>query len=73
MTEIELGLISDIEMYFFAEKWMEEVFPTLLKDTVKPIINTWNHMMIVNQVNITCISMQIIYVTGSLDGYSEFK
>ena len=30
-------------------------------------------MMIVNQVNITCISMQIIYVTGSLDGYSEFK
>ena len=73
MTEIELGLISDIEMYFFAEKWTEEVFPTLLKDTVKPIINTWNHMMIVNQVNITCISMQIIYVTGSLDGYSEFK
>ena len=73
MTEIELGLISDIEMYFFAEKWMEEVFPTLLKDTVKPIINTWNHMMVVNQVNITCISMQIIYVTGSLDGYSEFK
>ena len=73
MTEIELGLISEIEMYFFAEKWMKEVFPTLLKDTVKPIINTWNHMMIVNQVNITCISMQIIYVTGSLDGYSEFK
>ena len=73
MTEIELGLISDNEMYFFAEKWTEEVFPTLLKDTVKPIINTWNHMMIVNQVNITCISMQIIYVTGSLDGYSEFK
>ena len=32
-----------------------------------------NHMTIVNQVNITCISMQIIYVTGSLDGYSEFK
>ena len=46
------------------EKKWEEVFLTFLKDTVKQIINTWNYMMIVNQVNILCIWMQIVYIVG---------
>ena len=45
------------------EEW-EKVCLTLLKDTVKPIINTWNHMIISNQVNTSYISKQRIYTTG---------
>ena len=39
MTEIELELISDIDMYLFVEKGMRGGIP-LLKDLVKPIIHT---------------------------------
>ena len=39
MTEIELELISDIDMYSFVEKGMRGGIP-LLKDLVKPIIHT---------------------------------
>ena len=55
MTEIELELISDIDMYLFIEKEWEKVFLTLLKDIVKQIINTCNHSIIVSQVNISHI------------------
>ena len=64
MTEIELELTSDFDMDLFIEKKWEEVFITLLKDLVLPIINTWNLMIIINQVNISCIWMQKIYMAG---------
>ena len=32
----------------------------MLKDTVKPAINTWNRMMIVNQANLSLIKTQMI-------------
>ena len=56
-------LISDTDMYSFIEKGRNlliEFVPLL--NLVKQIINTWNHMMIVSQVNISCIWMQIIFM-----------
>ena len=48
MTKTKLELISDIDMYLLAEKGIRgSIFD--IKDTVKPIINTWNVMIIVNQ------------------------
>ena len=63
MTRIELELILDIGMHLFIEKG-GEVFLTLLKDVVKQIINTCNHIMLMNQVNVLCILVQIIYMVG---------
>ena len=60
LTEIELGFISDIDMYSFVEKEMRRLFLTLLKDLVKPAINICNHMMIVNQINVLFIWTQVI-------------
>ena len=41
-TELELYVIRySYYMYLFIEKKWEEVFLTLLKDTVKQIMNTW--------------------------------
>ena len=54
MTEIELGLISDIDSFYLLKKEWEEVFLTLLKDLIKQI-NTWSVTMTRNQVNILCI------------------
>ena len=34
--------------HYLLKKEGEEVFLTLLKDTVKSIINTWNHMITIN-------------------------
>ena len=59
MTSIQ----AVICIYLLKLEW-EEVFPTMIKDTVKPVINTWNFIMIVNQVNTSCIWMQIIYMAG---------
>ena len=43
MTIIELELISDIDT--------QEVFLILLQDIIKQIINTCNHMMLINPAN----------------------
>ena len=54
MAKIELELISDIDMYLLKNE-LEEVFLILLKDIVKQIINTCNHIMLINQANLLCI------------------
>ena len=65
MTKTKLELISDIDMYLLVEKGTRRtVFD--IKDTVKPIINTCNVMIIVNQVNVSCIWTQIICMVGSV-------
>ena len=64
MTGVKSELISYIDMYLFVEKGMRWGILTLLKDIVKPIINTWNHMMIVNQINMWHNWMQIICLAG---------
>ena len=50
-------------IYLLKLEW-EEVLLTMIKDTVKPVINTWNFTMIVNQVSTSCIWMQIIFMAG---------
>ena len=51
MTKTKLELISEIDMCLLVQKGTRgSIFD--IKDTVKPIINTWNVMIIVNQVNI---------------------
>ena len=47
----------------FKKEW-KEVFLTLLKDLVKPIINTWNVMIAVKKANLLCNWMQIICMVG---------
>ena len=65
MSKTKLELISDIDMHLFVEKGTRgSVFD--IKDTVKPIINTGNVMIIKNQVNISCIWTQIICMVGSI-------
>ena len=54
MTNIELELIVDTKMYLLKKEW-EEVFLTLLKDIVKQITNTFNHIIPMNQANLLCI------------------
>ena len=49
---------------FICRKRMRKDFIALLKYTLKPITNTWNHLMIVNQVNLWYILTQIIYMVG---------
>ena len=61
-TGVKLDLISDIYMYKFIEKQWEEVFLIYIRNIVKHVINTWNNMMIVSQVNILLILMKIIYI-----------
>ena len=63
-------------MYLFVEKGMRVVFLSLLKDVVKPIINTRNHIRIVKQVNISHIWMQIKLSCWAMSpylSYNEFK
>ena len=50
-------------IYLLKNKW-EEVFLTLLEDTIKQIINTWNVMTIKVQVNVFFIWIQTIYIVG---------
>ena len=57
MTSIQ----AMICIYLLKLEW-EEVLLTMIKDTVKPVINTWNFTMIVNQVSTSCIWMQIIFM-----------
>ena len=64
MTEIQLELISDIDICLFSEKEWEDISLTLQNDLVKLIINTCNHMIIVNQVNILFIWTQNFYMIG---------
>ena len=67
MTKIELELISRIDIYLFVEKGIREgIFYIAKRCTKKPIINTWNVMMIVNPGNVSCICTQIIYMVGQL-------
>ena len=63
MAEIELELIADNDMHLFIEEKWEEVFLTLLKDTVKQILKTWNLIMLMNQICYV-FWMQIIYMIG---------
>ena len=63
MTEIELELFADNDMHLFIEKNWEGVFLTLLKDTVKQILKTWNLIMLMNQIYYV-FWMQIIYMVG---------
>ena len=52
-------------MHLFIEKGMTGgISGTLLKDLIKPKVNTWSDMTTVNQVNISCSLMQIIYILG---------
>ena len=60
ITEIELKLISDIDLFLFVEKVMSGGISTLLKYLVKSIIYTWNHMAKASQVNILHIQCQQI-------------
>ena len=46
MARIELELISGTDMCLSMKKEWEELFLTLLKDSVKQIINTCNHIII---------------------------
>ena len=62
MIEIELELISDIDMHLFIEKEWGEVFLTFLKDIVKQIINTWNLMMLIKQIDVSHILTEITYL-----------
>ena len=55
MTGIALELISNTDTYLFVEKGMR---------WDKQIIDTWNHMIIVSQANISCTWTQIIYIVG---------
>ena len=64
MTEIELELISDNEMYLFVENGMRVGISYNANYLVKPIINTCNLTVIKNQANLLCIRMQIIYMVG---------
>ena len=65
MSETELELISDIDMYLFVEKGIREGIPYIAKRFSKADNKHMkNHMMIVNQANISCIWMQIIYLAG---------
>ena len=64
MARIELEFILTLTCIYLLKKEWKEVFLTLLKDTVNPIENTLSHMMIANQVNVSCIWMQIIYMVG---------
>ena len=52
MTQIKLDLILDIGMQNLLKNEWKEVFFTLLKHSVKQIINTRNHMMLINQANL---------------------
>ena len=63
MTGIERELISYIDIYLFIEKGMIGGTSYIGKDLVKPIINTWNRIMLTNQVKIR-IWMKIIYMVG---------
>ena len=55
VTNIELELISDVDMYLLSKKEWEDVFLTLVKDTVKQIINTWHMMIVMKKVNLLFI------------------
>ena len=44
------------------KKESEEVFHTSLIDKVKQIMNTWNDMILINQVSMLHILMQTIYI-----------
>ena len=62
MTGIESELISDNDMHLFIEKGKRGGFPYIAKRFIKANNNTRNHMMLMNQVNILCIWMKIIYM-----------
>ena len=53
MTRIEFELIPDIKAYFFVEKGMRS-----------SKLNTCNFKMLMNQANLLCIWMKIIYMIG---------
>ena len=55
MTKIELELISDVDMHLLLKKEWEDVFLTLVKDTVKQIINAWHMMIVMKKVNLLFI------------------
>ena len=63
MAGIELELISDIGIHLFIEKGMREVISYVAKRHSK-LNNTCNNMMLMNQVNLSCTWMQIIYMVG---------
>ena len=50
--------MSDINMKFLLKKEREEVFLTLLKNLVKQIINSYNLIIIKNQINTLHILMK---------------
>ena len=64
MAGTELELISDIDVYLFAENGVREGIAYIGKRYSKANKNTGNHMMIVNQVNVSCFWTQIIYIVG---------
>ena len=49
MTGVKFEKISDIDKYLFMEKGLRGGFLTLLRDTLKQIINTWMIMTLKNR------------------------
>ena len=55
MTKTELELISDIDVYLFVEKTMIPGISYIAKRYNKANNKCMQHMMIANQINISCI------------------
>ena len=63
MTEIELELIADVDMYLFIEKGMRCGIYFIAKICSKAN-NTCNQMIVKSQVYITFICIKIVYIMG---------
>ena len=62
MAVIELELIKDMEKHLLIEKGREVIFLTLLKGKVKQVIDTRDHMILIDQAyNISYLDANNLY------------